>query len=285
MTTADNAAFFASSDGLRLYYRDFGSDRPGTPVICLPGLTRNSRDFEDLANYLSDRRRVITIDFRGRGFSDHDPNWQNYHPPTYVDDVVTLLDHLGIDRVIIIGTSLGGLCAMAMASLHHDRLAGAVMNDVGPEVNPAGLARVQEYTGRVPPVTSWDEAIEQSKEIYGDWLPGLSNEDWQKMAWRAYREHEGGVPRLDIDDNIGRAVREIGPQKGDPWALFDALKDKPVTLLWGVNSDILTEDIIDRMVLRKPDLEVVPVADRGHVPLLDEPECIAAIDAFLERVA
>ena len=284
MNVDDNGAFYKSSDGLKLYYRDFGADNPGTPIICLPGLTRNNRDFEDLANYLSDRRRVITTDLRGRGFSEHDPEWKNYHPLTYVNDVWTLLDHLDIEKIAVIGTSLGGLCAMVMSATQNDRVAGAVMNDIGPEINPAGVARVQEYTGRIPPVTSWDEAVEQTKMIYGDWLPGLSDADWQKMAWRAYREDENGVPRLDIDNNIGEAVRQVGPQKGDPWALFESFGDKPVTLLWGVMSDILTEDIIEKMVERKPDLNVVPVANRGHVPLLDEPESIAAIDAFLERV-
>ena len=285
MTMADNAGFFESHDGLKLYYRDFGAEQPGTPVICLPGLTRNSRDFEDLANYLSDRRRVLTCDFRGRGFSEYDEHWENYHPPTYVQDTWTLLDHLGIDKVIVVGTSLGGLCAMVMAATNGDRLAGVVMNDIGPEINPAGIARVQEYTGRVPPVKSWEEAAQQTRDIYGDWLPGLNDEDWDKMARRAYRAGEDGVPRLDMDPNIGEAVRKVGPQKGDPWALFDALADKPVTLLWGVMSDILTEDIVDRMKARKPDLNVVPVPKRGHVPLLNEPECLAAIDAFLERVA
>ena len=285
MNIDDNGAFCKSSDGLNLYYRDFGTEQSGTPVICLPGLTRNNRDFEDLAKYLSDRRRVITVDLRGRGFSDYDPEWTNYHPLTYVNDVWTVLDHLGIDKVIVVGTSLGGLCSMVMAATNGDRIAGVIMNDIGPEINPAGIARVQEYTGRVPPVASWDEAVEQAKTIYGDWLPGLSDENWKKMAWRAYREDENGVPRLDIDNNIGEAVRQVGPQKGDPWELFAALGSKPVTLLWGVMSDILTKDIVDKMVARKPDLHVVPVANRGHVPLLDEPECLAAIDAFMEQVS
>lgn len=284
MNHADNASFYKSHDGLNLYYRDFGSDKSGTPIICLPGLTRNSRDFEDLANYLSDRRRVITTDLRGRGFSDYDENWENYHPLTYVQDVWSLLDHLGIDQVIVIGTSLGGLCAMVMSATNHDRIAGVVMNDIGPEINPAGIARVQEYTGRVPPVTSWDEAAQQTKEIYGEWLPGLSDEDWQKMAWRAYREDENGVPRLDMDMNIGEAVRKVGAQKGDPWQLFDSFGEMPVTVLWGVMSDILTEDIVDKMKARKPDLQVAPIPNRGHVPLLNEPESLAAIDEFLERV-
>jgi pimeloyl-ACP methyl ester carboxylesterase len=284
MPAPKTAQFFKSTDGLKLHYRDFGRDNPGTPIICLPGLTRNSRDFEDIANYLSDRRRVITPDLRGRGFSDHDPEWRNYHPGTYVQDTWTLLDALGIDQVIVIGTSLGALIAMAMSAQRPERIAGVVINDIGPEINPAGLARVQEYTGRIPPVKTWDEAARQAKEIYGQWLPGLSDDDWRKMAWRGYRENAEGIPTLDIDSNIGEAVRKVGPQKGEPWELFDTLKNTPVLLLWGLMSDILTEDIVDKMKARKEDLEVVSVPDRGHVPLLDEPECLAAIDNFLQRV-
>jgi pimeloyl-ACP methyl ester carboxylesterase len=284
MPAPKTAQFFKSTDGLKLHYRDFGRDNPGTPIICLPGLTRNSRDFEDIANYLGDRRRVITPDLRGRGFSDHDPEWRNYHPGTYVQDTWTLLDALGIDQVIVIGTSLGALIAMAMSAQRPERIAGVVINDIGPEINPAGLARVQEYTGRIPPVKTWEEAARQAKEIYGQWLPGLSDDDWRKMAWRGYRENAEGIPTLDIDSNIGEAVRNVGPQKGDPWELFDTLKNTPVLLLWGLMSDILTEDIVDKMKARKEDLEVVSVPDRGHVPLLDEPECLAAIDSFLQRV-
>ncbi len=284
MATDPNAHFFQSSDGLNIYYRDFAGQKDGTPVICLPGLTRNSRDFEDLANYLSSRRRILTIDFRGRGFSDHDPNWQNYHPGTYVEDVWTLLDVLNIGKVIVIGTSLGGLCAMVMAAQNSDRIAGVVMNDIGPEINPDGLARIQQYTGRLPAVDSWDEAARQTKEIYGQWLPGLSDDEYLALARRGFRENDAGVPQLDIDVNIGKAVREIGPQKGDPWALFDALSEIPTTLLRGEISDILTKDIADRMKARKEDLEVVVVPNRGHVPLLNEPECLMAIDSFLEEV-
>ena len=286
MSLPDNARYYDSDDGLKLYYRDFGEDNAGTPVICLPGLTRNSRDFEDLARRLAGNgRRVLTPDFRGRGFSEHDPNWENYHPGTYIKDVWRLLDTLGIEQVIIVGTSLGGLCAMHMSAEHNQRVAAVVLNDVCPEINPAGLARVQSYTGRVPPVKSWEEAAAQTQEIYGEWLPGLGDDDWAKMAWRAYREDADGVPRLDIDPAIGTAVRKVGAQKGDPWSNFATLVDTPVVMLWGVMSDIATEDIIDKMREVKPDLEVVPVANRGHVPLLDEPECTAAIDKLLEEVA
>lgn len=285
MSTAATSHYFQSSDGLNIHYRDFGAQNDGTPVICLPGLTRNSRDFDDLAMRLAHQRRVITIDFRGRGLSDYDENWQNYHPRTYVADVWTLLDLLHIDRIIVVGTSLGGLCAMVMATEQGGRVAGVVMNDIGPEIGSVGLARIQEYTGRQKPVSSWQEAAEQTKDVYGEWLPGLSDNDFMRMAHRAFREIECEVPRLDMDVNIGRAVREVGPQKGDPWALFAALQKTPTTLLWGELSDILTSDIIDKMKMAKPDLKVFPVADRGHVPLLDEPECLAAIDALIQEVA
>lgn len=285
MSTATSGHYFQSSDGLNIFYRDFGGQNDGTPVICLPGLTRNSRDFDDLANYLSNRRRVITVDFRGRGLSDYDPTWQNYHPLTYVSDIWTLLDLLIVDKVIVVGTSLGGLCAMVMATQQGERIAGVVMNDIGPEINPAGIARISDYTGRVAPVTNWAEAAQQTKEIYGEWLPGLNDNDFMRMARRAFREIEDDIPRLDMDANIGRAIREIGPQKGDPWEIFAALSDIPVTLLWGVLSDILTEDIIEKMRAAKPDIEVTPVADRGHVPILDEPESLSAIDTLLGNVA
>ncbi len=284
MSQTADGKYYTSDDGLSLYYRDFSPNMAGTPVICLPGLTRNSRDFEDLAVYLRDRFRVLTPDLRGRGFSQHDPEWRNYHPGTYVRDVWRLLDRLSIDRVVVIGTSLGGLIAMALAGQDSSRLTGVIMNDIGPQVAPQGLARIQKYAGRLPPVCSWEEAIEQTREINGEWLPGLSEADWEKLARRAYRNTDDGVPRLDMDPEIGRAVRELGPTSGDPWQLFRALAEIPTLVLRGVLSDILTPGILARMIEIKPDLEVVEVANRGHVPLLDEPECLAAIDGFLTGI-
>jgi pimeloyl-ACP methyl ester carboxylesterase len=273
--------FFRSHDGLRIYYRDFAAKNPGIPAICLPGLTRNSRDFDELAPHLAGERRVLTPDLRGRGFSDHDPEWRNYHPGTYVKDVWTLLDLLGIERIIVVGTSLGGLMAMLMAHEHASRLAGVVMNDVGPEIAPEGLARIMAYAGLLPEINSWDDAIAQTREIYSQAWPGLKDDEWQEMARRAYRENANGVPVQDIDRNIGRAIREVGAQTGDPWQLFEALQATPTLLLHGAISDILTQPIIDKMLQRKPDLQVAHVANRGHVPILNEAESIAAIDRFI----
>lgn len=284
MTSDLPAQHYESTDGLNLYYRDFSPDAEGIPVVCLPGLTRNSRDFEEIALHLGDRHRVLTPDLRGRGYSDYDPDWRNYHPGTYVADTWRLLDLLNIKDFVILGTSLGGLIAMAMAYQDSSRLKAVVMNDIGPEIGAEGLARILKYAGLMPPVNNWDEALAQSKSVYGPWLPGLTEDDWAKMVRRSYREGPDGKPRLDMDPEIGTAVRGVGPQVGDPWVLFDALKKTPTLVLHGILSDILTPDILQKMQARKPDLLIQDVAQRGHVPLLDEPECISAIDAFLGRV-
>jgi pimeloyl-ACP methyl ester carboxylesterase len=268
---SDTGCYYESEDGLELFYRDYSPQASGTPVLCLPGLTRNSRDFDELAPHLSATRRVVTPDLRGRGHSAHDPDWRNYNPRTYVRDVVRLLDQL----------RLGGLIGMLLAAKVPERLAGLVLNDIGPEIAPEGLARISAYTGRLRPVASWEEAVAQTKEIYGQWWPGLSDEDWLKTAHRAYRENARGVPQLDMDAAIGRAMRALGPQSGDPWRLFDALRDTPVLLLRGELSDVLSTDTLCKMQQRKPDLIAVIVPNRGHVPLLDELESLAAIDRFV----
>lgn len=281
MPEDDTAHYYESHDGLKLFYRDYAPERTGTPALCLPGLTRNSRDFEDLAARLSRTHRVLAPDLRGRGHSDSDPDWKNYNVRTYLRDVRTLLDALSVERVIVIGTSLGGLIAILMAVDDASRLAGVVLNDIGPEVAPEGLARIRSYTGRLPPVRDWDEAVRQTREVYGECWPDLADAEWLRMARRAYREGPDGVPKLDLDPAIGTAIRQAAPQAGDPWVAFDALRDTPTLLIRGERSDILAEETLHRMRERKPDLVTVTVRNRGHVPLLNEPECIAAIDDFL----
>ena len=272
---------YMSRDGLTLFYREYGESEGGVPIVCLPGITRNSRDFEDIAAHLAQHHRVLAPDLRGRGFSEHDSNWRNYHPQTYVDDVMSLLDHRKIDRVILLGTSLGGLVSTVLTKQHGERVVAVILNDIGPEVGAAGLERIKTYIGRMPPVASWDEAVAQARDIYGHAMPGLSNEEWRRLVRRGYREDEHGVPRLDMDPAIGDAARKVGAELEDPWVLFSGLDEKPLLVIQGELSDILTDDIVERMRARKPDLEHVKVANRGHPPLLDEPECIAAIDSFI----
>lgn len=278
--------WFASADGLQLYYRDYpaAAPSPGLPVLCLPGLTRNSRDFEQLAVRLQRDRRVLCADLRGRGRSQHDPNWQNYHPGTYLADITGLLQDAGVERCVFFGTSLGGILTMLMAATQPPRVAAAILNDIGPEVDPVGLARIAQYVGKAPPVRTWAEAVAMVRATYEFALPGLSDEQWLEYTRRSYSD-VAGVPHLDMDPNIGVAVR-AAPAAAAPdlWPVFDALAAIPTLVLRGASSDILSAATLDRMQARKPDLARVDVPNRGHVPLLDEPEAVAAIDAFLAGV-
>lgn len=274
--------YYTSGDGLRLYYRDYAS--PGSsrvPVLCLPGLTRNSRDFETVAPRIAQGRRVLCADLRGRGRSQHDPAWQNYHPGTYLADLAQLLAHAGVERVVLLGTSLGGILSMLISATQPRVVAGVVLNDVGPEVAPEGLQRIATYVGRHTPVASWVEAAEQVRNTYGLALPGLGDDEWLAFARRSYSEVDG-VPRLDMDPMIGEAVR-AAPAAAAPdlWPLFAALKPVPTLAIRGEISDVLSVQTFDRMAAEKPDLERLTVPGRGHPPLLDEPECVAAIDSFL----
>ena len=277
--------WFESVDGLRLYYRDYAPEAPGRlPVLCLPGLTRNSRDFEHVALRLRRERRVLCADLRGRGRSQHDPNWQNYHPGTYLGDIGRLLEHAGVERCIFFGTSLGGILTMLTAATQPQRIAAAILNDIGPEVDPAGLARIASYVGRYPPARTWPEAVATVRSTYEIALPDLTDEQWADYARRSYSDVDG-VPRLDMDPNIGEAVR-AAPAAAAPdlWSVFAALASVPTLVLRGASSDILSSATLERMQAAKPDLARVEVPNRGHVPLLDEPEAVAAIDAFLARV-
>jgi pimeloyl-ACP methyl ester carboxylesterase len=277
--------YFTSADGLRLYYRDYTPAEPGrVPVLCLPGLTRNSRDFESIAARIRQTRRVLCADLRGRGLSQHDPEWRNYHPGTYVGDIARLLADAGAPRVIILGTSLGGILAMLVAATAPQLLAGAILNDVGPEVAAEGLKRISTYVGKSAPVTSWAEAAAQAKVTYGLAWPDATDDDWMRFAQRSYTEVDG-VPRLAMDPMIGEAVR-AAPAGAAPdlWPVFGALKPVPVLALRGEISDVLSAGTFERMGREKPDLVRVTVAGRGHPPMLDEPDSVAAIDRFLSRL-
>jgi pimeloyl-ACP methyl ester carboxylesterase len=275
--------FAETADGLRLYYRDYSHASARIPVLCLPGLTRNSRDFEALAGRISENRRVISPDLRGRGKSQYDPDWSNYHPGKYAADLWTLLDTLQLEEVIVVGTSLGGWLAMLLNHQRPGRVAGAVMNDIGPEADPTGIARVVAMAGRLDTVTSLEEAIEQAKSVYSIAYPDWNEEQWRVYTEATYRVIDDGRFDLNFDRNIGHAAREgVSGLDVDPWAMFDDLAGVPTLLIHGVLSDILTEPIIDRMRQRKPDLQVVSVRDRGHAPLLDEQEAVDAITTFLE---
>jgi pimeloyl-ACP methyl ester carboxylesterase len=278
--------FYPSTDGLRLYCRIYRTERPGrTPILCLPGLTRNSRDFSALARRLQSRHEVLTADLRGRGLSARGGDPAHYQLPTYVQDVWTLLDARGLRRVVVIGTSLGGLIGMVMAAMKPAQVAGLVLNDIGPEIEAAGLARIAGYAGQLPPVSTWEEAAAQTKSVYGLALPGLTDADWLEYARRGYRETALGIPVPDVDPKISEALKSSAGPAPAMWPLYAQLQGVPMLVIRGALSDILSAATVARMAREKPDLAHIEVSNRGHTPLLDEPACIAAIDAFLEAQA
>jgi pimeloyl-ACP methyl ester carboxylesterase len=276
--------FVRSNDQLRLYVRSYAGPGAAPAVLCLHGLTRNSRDFEDLAPHLQQRYRVIVPDLRGRGLSDRDPDPAHYQPAQYLQDLVALLPQLGVARCAVIGTSLGGLLALMLVATQPAQVAGIVLNDIGPEIDPVGAERIRGYAGRMAPVANWAEAVAQTRATYETVWPGLDAAWWLRLARRGYREDKAGVPRIDADPLIGEAFRNAPRTAVDLWPLWQAAAHTPVLAIRGEHSDILSRATLARMHAEKPDLESLEIAQRGHVPLLDEPGCVERIDAFLARL-
>ncbi|HXB17793.1 MAG TPA: alpha/beta hydrolase [Steroidobacteraceae bacterium] len=277
--------WYDSHEGLRLFARVYSPPAAAAPtVVCLHGLMRTGRDFEDLATHLAARSRVIVPDVRGRGLSARDPNFNNYQIPVYLGDLQRLLAGLGAARVTLIGTSMGGLMAMVLAAMEPQVVAGIVLNDVGPEVDPAGLARIRGYAGKAPPVRDWAGALAQVRAVYGPALPDLDEGRLMKLARAGYREDAQGVPRPDADPLIAEPLKDTARAAPDLWPLWSAIARVPMLAIRGAHSDILSEATLTRMQREKPDLRTLTVANRGHAPLLDEPECVAAIDEFLAAV-
>lgn len=274
-----------TSDGLGLHVRDYGSRlAPGTPVVCLPGLTRNAKDFHDLALRLSTSRRVLSLDARGRGRSDRDPEWRNYNIVTETGDVLALLTQELERPCIIVGTSRGGLVAMVMAGVRPRLLAGVVLNDIGPVIERAGLARIMDYLGREPePFATWEDAVAALKRSNAADFPNLSEPEWQAWARRTFRD-EGGAPALDYDPAMRDAAGDMPAEMPDFWPQFRALAEIPTLVIRGEASDLLSAETVAEMKRAKPDLTAVTVRGRGHVPFLDEAEAASAIDAFVARV-
>jgi pimeloyl-ACP methyl ester carboxylesterase len=276
---------FESHDGLKLFSRVYGGPAAAAPVVlCLHGLMRNGRDFGQLAVRLSSRYRVIVPDVRGRGLSARDPNFRNYQIPIYLQDLTTLLTHLGAPRVAIVGTSMGGLMAMVLAATAPQWVTAIALNDVGPEVDPVGLERIRRYAGKGARVRNWAEATAQLRLTYSVAWPDLSDERWEELVRLSYRENAQGIPEVDADPGIGELLRETSAAAPDLWPLWGALAQVPMLAIRGALSDVLSASTLERMRRSHPDLKTLTVANRGHPPLLDEPECIAAIEEFLAGV-
>lgn len=276
--------FWTSSDGIKLHYRDYDGPLERPPILCLPGLTRNARDFEPVAEAFAGEWRVLSVEFRGRGMSETDPNSQNYHPLTYAGDVLKFLDQLGIADAVFVGTSLGGLVTMLMASTDGERIAGALLNDIGPVIDPAGIERIGGYVGRPATFKNWDEATDEVSARNLDVYPDYSRDEWERYVRRIMIEKNGEIV-FDYDMAIADTfARPAEAPPTDAWPLFMALDGRPVTILRGEISDLLSDAIAVEMVEKLDDCELVTVPRVGHAPSLDEPESLAALSRLLGRV-
>lgn len=274
--------FYRGEDGLRLYARDYPGPHDDAPVVmCLPGLTRNCKDFASLADHLRPSHRVICPDQRGRGRSERDSDPTNYRPDVYVRDMWCLAEMLGLMRFSIIGTSLGGLMAIMMTMQSPDRIDRVVLNDVGPEIDPRGIARIASYVGKSSPVTTWEEAATQAAAINGAAFPEYTKAQWMDMARDVYVQ-EGRQPVLDYDPMISKGVAG-GSAAPNLWPWFGVLRDKPVLALRGELSDILSEATFAEMSRQLPHLVPIVVPQRGHAPSLKEVVALEAMDQFLPR--
>lgn len=280
----------ATTDGLALYARDYPALEPttGLPAICLHGLTRNSRDFEIVAPRIAALgRRVVAPDMRGRGKSANDPDPAHYAPMVYAQDVLKLMDALAIPRAVFVGTSMGGLVAMLAATMAPDRVAASVLNDVGPKLSAAGLARIASYVGRVQPVEDWAAAAEAVRAINGPAFPERAHdgEFWRAFARRTFRQRDDGKLEFDYDPHIALAVADVDPDAPpDLTPLFQALAQKPMLSIRGAISDLFDDASLAHMRALKPDLYEAVVDNVGHAPMLDEPQAWDALLDFLARV-
>jgi pimeloyl-ACP methyl ester carboxylesterase len=273
--------YFVVADGIRLHYRDYPGSSAEPPLLCLHGLTRNARDFVGLAERFSPHRRVLALDFRGRGRSGYDPLPLRYTPLTYATDVIALLDELKINEAVFVGTSLGGLVTMVLAATAPQRIAAAILNDVGPELNEVGLERIRTYVGNGARFRSWDEAAEAIAANNGHVPASYSHSNWVEMAHRVCREDNGEIV-FDYDMAIALPFETQGTSlRVDMWPLFEALGRKPLLVIRGELSDLLSAASLAKMQSAVPGLKSVTVPGVGHAPMLDEPEALAAIDRFV----
>lgn len=277
--------YFWSRDGLRLHYRDFAGrdDRP--PILCIPGLTRNVRDFENLAARLAGEWRVVCVSLRGRGESAFAKDALSYVPLTYLQDIEALVAELKLDRMVSMGTSLGGIVTMLVAATHPGLLAGAVLNDVGPEIAAEGLARIKSYVGKGGNWPTWMHAARDIAATNAAVYPDYKMDDWLRMAKQLCRITNAGRIVWDYDARISEPFRLPGGEAGvDMWPALDALKDVPVLSLRGELSDVLSRETQAEMARRLPMLTAVEVPRVGHAPSLDEPVAVDAIERLLQRI-
>lgn len=278
---------YESADGLKLFARRYGRRDSSSKVLCMHGLTRNHQDFEPLIAKLGEDHDIIAVDQRGRGRSEWDPKPERYAVPTYVGDMMRLLDLLGLREVALVGTSMGGLMSMIMMHLAPERITGVVLNDIGPVLEKAGLDRIAGYVGGSAAVASWEEAARLTEQVQKSAFPHYGPDDWMAFARRTWVEKAPGEITLDYDPAIAAslgAIRIGFKERFAAWRLFSKMKPKPLLVVRGEISDLFSAKTAARMVKRHPNAREIVVPGVGHAPILDEPEAADGIKAFLERL-
>jgi pimeloyl-ACP methyl ester carboxylesterase len=287
--SAPTSVFLSAPDGLRLHARCYGRrSAAALPVVCLPGLARTAEDFETLAAVLAGDvehlRRVIALDYRGRGLSDYDRDPANYSFQTELADVLAVMTALDVMPAVIVGTSRGGILAMLLGALRPSALAGVVLNDIGPVIEPKGLMRIRGYVGKLPQPTSFAEGAEILRRLFSAQFPKLTQEDWLAAAHRTFKEQDGAlVPTYDV--RLMKTLEGVDFEKPFPplWKEFDALAHVPVMCVRGANSDLLSAATVEAMRARRAAMEAIEVPDQGHAPLLMEADVIASLADFIGR--
>lgn len=272
-----------TADGLRLHFRDYPGNPSKAPILCVPGLTRNARDFEGVAARLSGTRRVIAVDLRGRGLSDRAIDPLSYVPAVYLQDMIALIAEQCVRPAVLVGTSLGGLLAMLISLTARSCLQGVLLNDVGPVLGPDGMARIRAYVGRDIVFSSWEEAAHQIAANHAGGFPDYTDADWETLAHRMCCRRADGSIVFDYDLGIAEPFR-LPQASFDLWPAFETLHGLPATLVRGGLSDVLSAETADEMVRRVPTMELITLPRTGHAPTLDEPESVAALDRLLARV-
>ena len=287
--TAFTSRFVTARDGLKLHLRDYGPlEATALPVVCLPGFARTAADFHELALALAQDearpRRVLALDYRGRGLSDYDRNWKNYDIRIELDDLMQVLIAMGIEQAVFVGTSRGGLLTMALAAARPAVIRGAVLNDVGPVIDARGLLRIRGYVGKLPTPRSFSEGAEILKRLSDQQFPALSEAEWEIMARRTWTDRDGAL-RPDYDTRLMKMLEELDLEAPLPvlWTYFDGLKEVPLLAIRGANSDLLAEKTLQEMAERHPDCEVHTVPGQGHAPLLGSKEMSRRIGKLIAR--
>lgn len=283
------SCFVSASDGLKLHFRDYGAlTASALPVICLPGLARTAADFHELALALSQDetkpRRVLALDYRGRGLSEYDKNWKNYDIRVELDDLVQVLVAGGIEQAIFVGTSRGGLLTMALAAARPALIRGVVFNDVGPVIDARGLLRIRGYVGKLPVPRSFQEGAEILKRLSDQQFPALGEMEWEIMARRTWTDRDGPL-KPDYDTRLMKVLEELDLEAPLPvlWTYFDALRAVPMLAIRGGNSDLLAEKTLQEMAERHPDCEIYAAPGQGHAPLLGSKDMIRRIAKLVAR--